>query len=100
MATTDFQDFINHILDIDLNEVNELYETINSRMNYGSYEYFEINDDKIVIKNRLNEKSLLLASQKAKQTFLDLLNQKWAGGFDDVPTKWDYLRILERDKNK
>lgn len=93
----EFQEYLDHIMDINLDEINDLYLTIITKVNYGSFYYSETEDGRIFIKNNVSDITLLLATEKAKKTFLNILNKQWGGDFEDVAMYWDYLRVINKD---
>ncbi len=50
MATMEFQEYLDHIMDINLDEINDLYLTITTKVDYGSYTYSETEDGRMFIK--------------------------------------------------
>ncbi|WP_314060059.1 hypothetical protein [Empedobacter brevis] len=96
-TTTDFNEFLDNIFDLNFDEVNDLYLTISTNTNHGIYEYSEKDDNKIFIKNNSNNLTLFLASKKAYESFLNLLNENWGGDFKNVVTNWEFNRINNKD---
>lgn len=74
-----------------------MYLTITTKVDYGSFRYSETEDGRIFIKNNLSDITLLLATEKAKNAFLNILNKQWGGDFVDVAMHWDYLRIINKN---
>lgn len=96
VETTNFQKFLEHILDIEFDDVNQLYETITSKVNHGPFKYAERGDD-ILIENTTSNITLKLTSDLAKKTILAQLDRDWGGPTQDVLAYWSYLKELKED---
>ncbi|GEM_PF-2654519 len=94
--TSNFKTFLDQISDIDLDEVNDLYETITSGINHGSYKYV-LEGDWIIIENRATDFALILSSDAAKKTILNQLDKDWGGEMEDVLAYWEFKRQMNKD---
>lgn len=96
MNTTIFDDFINSILGMNLEEAYNMHEAVSYQIGYGSYQCFERNGILVLIDQTTNNR-LRLVSARAKYRFLRLLNDKWGGSFKDVCTNWDFKQAISKD---
>ena len=75
MANTDFDLFLEQIEDLE--DAFCLDQTIRTGMNYGSY-YYDSNDERVFISSDCWDDTLMLASDKARDYFLKILEEKWS----------------------
>lgn len=94
--TSSFQTFLEQISDINLDEINDLYETITTGLDYGSFKYTE-EGEWIVIENKNSDYALILSTETAKEAFLKQLDTDWGGAMKDVLALWESKRQSDKD---
>lgn len=96
MATTDFQIWLDNLDDDDIETIHFLYESISGETEMGGFKTTKKNDT-LVIKSDHNDQTLILASEKAKKTFLDKLNKEYGGEFGWVGGHYEFVRSMNKD---
>ena len=100
MATiTDFNSWLSCIDLTDYNDVYSLYRTVTDLDEYGSFVIRKTvrgNDSAYFLKSSECDDTLMLASEKAKETFLYHLEQKFCGDMD-MEGWYDFKRAMDKD---
>lgn len=92
-TTTEFESWIDNNVE-DINDAYCLKQAIENRENWGSYDV-SVNGDKIFVK--AFDETLMLASVKAQETFLSMLEQQFADEGLDIESTYDFYRQMEKD---
>ena len=95
MRTTDFDVLLDNVEDLE--DAYCLDQTIRTESNYGNYN-IEYQGELMIIKSDILDDELILASETAKEYFLDLLEKKWASepGMS-ISISYDVKRAMEKD---
>jgi len=94
---TDFQEWIDNLDDKDdIEEINNLYESITGKTQMGAFICIE-NNGKLFITNGDNDQTLMLASEAAAKAFLAKLDKDFGGDFGWVGGHWDFIRNMRKD---
>ena len=94
---TDFQEWIDNLDDNDdIEEINNLYESITGKTQMGAFTCSEKNG-KLFITNGDNDQTLMLASETAVKTFLAKLDKDFGGDFGWVGGHWEFVRSMRKD---
>ncbi|MHA7831913.1 MAG: hypothetical protein ACX93O_12510 [Flagellimonas sp.] len=95
-TTTDFQEFIDNLEETDIEEVYNLYSSIESCTQMGSYAC-SLNNDRYFVKTDFNDITLMLASEEAKTAFLKVLDYNFGGDFGWVGGHYEFVRSMNKD---
>lgn len=86
MATiTDFDAWLSCIDLSDYNDVYSLYQTVSELVNYSSFEITEndtSNGKRYFLKSNECDDTLMLASEKSRQTFLSIITTRYCEDMD------------------
>ena|ERR1700740_1708305 len=95
MAITDFTQWLDaaDVSDLTTQEMYHLYHSIAEKTEYAPW-HVSIAGEKLFIKADYFEESLMIASEKARDAFLELLRNKFFGGWD-VESWYGYNSALE-----
>lgn len=93
MATTEFNSWIEDNVE-NIEEAYNLKQAIENRETWGSYDV-SAKDDKIFI-TAFGE-TLMLASIKAKETFLSMLEQRFSEDGLDIDSTYEFYRQVAKD---
>lgn len=98
-TTTDFSAWLSCIDLSDYNDVWSLYHTVSDLSNYSSFEITEkktANEARYFLKSVECDDTLMLASEKARQTFLAMIEDGYCEGMD-IEGYYDYHHAMEKD---
>jgi hypothetical protein len=94
---TDFHQWINNLDDKeDIEEINNLYESITGITQMGAFITTE-KDGRLFIKNGDNDQTLMLASEVAVKAFLAKLDKDFGSDLGSVEAYWDFIRNMRKD---
>ncbi len=93
MATTDFDTWISENVN-NLEDAYCLRQSILNDENIGSFEISAKDGKKFV---KAFGETLMLASIKAKETFLSMLENRYSEDGLDIETLYDFNRLMEKD---
>lgn len=95
-ATTDFNEWLEeHLSGGDYNDVYSLYHTVSDGKSMGSFSISE-NNGTSFIEDSVCDGTLMLASEKAKETFLQIIEDNYCGGMD-IEGFYYYHHSMEKD---
>ena len=98
-TTTDFLAWLSCIDLSDYNDVWSLYHTVSDLSDYSSFEIDvkeETKGTKYFLKSVECDDTLMLASEKARQTFLSIIETEYCEGMD-IEGYYAYHHAMEKD---
>ncbi len=95
-TTTDFQEWLDNLDETDIEEINNLYESITHKTQMGAFKC-SVNNDRYFVTNGDNDQTLMLASELAKDTFLKKLDKEYGGDFGWVGGHWEFVRSMRKN---
>lgn len=97
MATiTDFEGWLDQAGPETTEETYALYQCVAEEEDYGIYRCQKGKDGKLFVKCATGEDTLMLASDKAKQSFLSLVTKKYCNDVD-IESWYGFRRAMEKD---
>jgi len=97
MATiTDFDAWLDSVDPDDYKEVYCLYKSVEECEEWGMYSTSE-NNGKLFVKGPVGD-TLMLASEKAKKTFLNILEDRYCDDGMDIESWYGFMRAMKNDK--
>ncbi len=98
MATTDFEAWLfSHVEGTDYNDVYDCYLAIQDKTSNGRYEVKNNFDQgKLFITPRGTDDTLMVASEEARQTLLDMI-ENWCCDGMDIEGYYAYHHAIEKD---
>lgn len=95
-TTTDFQEWLDGISDLSVEEAYFLYESIVGVTQMGGFTCKQQNG-MYFVKSADTEHTLMLASGKAVKAFLDKLDNDFGGDFNWLGGHYEFIRAMSKD---
>lgn len=98
MTTKDFSEWLICMDLSDYEDIYSLYRSVEECETYGSFEtqIAKGSNNGWIVKATYIDESLHLASEKAKETFLSMIENRYFNGMD-VEGWYAYMRAMEKD---
>lgn len=93
---TDFDEWLEFIDLSDFNDVYSLYRTVEDLSNWGSFSIEEGSENKYFLKSSECDKTLMLASEKARTAFLKKIESDHCGDLD-IESYYSFRHAMEKD---
>lgn len=93
MAITDFEDWMDNNVE-NIEDAFCLRQCILNNENYGSYDISSNGEKKFI---KAFDETLLLASIKAQETFLDMLESRYADEGLDIESTYEFYRQMAKN---
>ena len=97
MSTTDFEAWLEQASPDTTEEAYALYESVQSEEGNGFWEVTR-RGDQLVLSIGHVEEALIIASESAKSTFLNLVRELYMDNTDDVESWYGYQRNMDNPK--
>ncbi len=96
MAITDFNSWLDEASPDDFEEIYCIYRAVADNDSFGCYKCEE-NNGKFFLKADHVSETLMLASEKAKNAFLEQIRKQYCDGTDDIEMWYGYSRAMAKD---
>jgi predicted RNA methylase len=93
MTTTDFENWIENNVE-DIEDAFCLRQCVLNNEPYGSYEISSRDGKKFI---KAFDETLMIASVKAEETFLNILEDRFADEGLDIDSTYEFKRQMEKD---
>ncbi|MDD5486633.1 MAG: hypothetical protein PHW65_03675 [Dehalococcoidales bacterium] len=94
---TDFNIWLEQADPEDFEDVYCLYHAVKDKENYGLYECKKSKDGKLFIKADHTEETLMLASQKAIDAFLNLIERRYVDPGMEIEGWYEFHRAMAKN---
>ncbi|GAA4327210.1 hypothetical protein GCM10023115_24950 [Pontixanthobacter gangjinensis] len=95
-TTTDFQEYLDNLEEDHIEIIHELYESVSGEYQMGAFET-ERNNGNLFTTSDLNDFTLMLVSDEARDAFLKKLDQDYGGDFGWVGGHYEFVRSMNKD---
>lgn len=95
MAITDFSSWLNCV-SLDYNDVYDLYRSVSENDAYGCFQTVSTNNEGYIVKCDFLDEDLFLASDKAKNCLLNIIEKTCCNGMD-IEGYWAFHHSMEKD---
>ncbi len=96
-TTTSFEEWLEAADPDDFEIIYALYQAVSERETYDPWQ-ISINGDRLFVKCGFTKDTLMLASEKACNSFLSLILKKYCRDFDDIESWYGYERNMNNPK--
>jgi len=96
-TTTSFEEWLDAADPDDFEIIYALYQAVSERETYDPWQ-ISMNRDRLFVKCGFTKDTLMLASEKACNSFLSLISKKYCGDFDDIESWYGYERNMNNPK--
>ena len=94
-TTTNFDEWIAQIDLDDYEEIDSLYRSVNEVTSYGLFSTQRTKNEGYIVKSKWGENSLLLASEKARASFLRKIENEYCDGNEEG--WYAFKKAMEKD---
>ena len=96
MTTTNFNDWLDCLEEKDTETMANLYQSVNEVTQMGDFTTTTRNN-RLFVKAKDNEDTLMISSDFAKKTFLSILDRNFGGEFGRVLAAAEFRRAMEKN---
>lgn len=98
MVTTDFKDWLScHVVPTDYQNVYDCYLSIQDKQGNGHYDVkYNFDQDKLFVTPKGTDDTLMIASKKARQKILNMIEDLYCDGMD-IEGYYSFHHAMEKD---